>query len=121
MISSFFQLKQNLYTLDLKLFSSFYIKAFLIIFSWYLISLLWTPDFYLGIKYIFYLICGIGLLLSVVYYSKNIKYLNKIFKALSALMLIELCIASIGSFTNLEMITIFMTVFLVDPLNIADS
>ena len=81
-VLSLYQFKQNSYKINIKLFSSLYVKAFLTIFSWYLLSLLWTPDLYLGLKYIFYLICGMGLVLSIIYYSKNIKYLNILFKYL---------------------------------------
>ncbi len=102
-VLSLYQFKQNSYKINIKLFSNLYIKAFLAIFSWYLLSLLWTPDLYLGLKYIFYLICGMGLVLSIIHYSKNIKYLNKIFKVLSIFVSIELCISLIESFTKFRM------------------
>ena len=76
---------------------------FLIIFLWYSLSILWAPNLTYAFKYLFYLLCGSGLSLSIIYFANSIKKLDILFKALSFIFIIELIIALLESFTPFQM------------------
>ena len=97
------QLKENEYKVDLLLFKKNYTLPFFILFAWYVFSLLWTPNIYLGLKYIFYLFCGICICFNVLFFSKKIKNLNSVFNVLSILVIVEIIISLIESFSNFRM------------------
>lgn len=105
MIVSFwlYEFKEDGFKLNIKIFSEFNILILLIIFFWYLISLIWAPDFILGLKYIFYILCGITLLINIVQFSDSIGAINKLFRFLSYLFFIELIIGLFESFTFFRM------------------
>ena len=73
---------------------------FLITFSWYLLSVIWAPNLSYAIKYLFYLLCGSILSLSIIYFVNSIQKLNILFKALTFIFIIELIIALLESFTS---------------------
>ncbi len=98
-----YQIKDNNFLLNLDLFSKNYIPTLIIIFLWYLISLFWAPSLELGLKYIFYIFCGLTITLSIVSFSSSINNLNKIFNVLSFFILIEIIIGLIESFTSFSM------------------
>jgi teichuronic acid biosynthesis protein TuaE len=98
-----YQVKENKYRLSLDIFSNNHVKALIVIFLWYLLSLVWAPDLILGLKYIFYLFCGIIILISFISFSNNIENLNTIFKTLSFLIIVQIAIALIESFTSFRM------------------
>ena len=95
--------KENKYKLDISLLSKKHIRILIPIFAWYLLSLFWAPSLELGLKYIFYIFCGIVILLNVVSFSKNINNLNKIFNVLSYLIIFEIIIGLFESFSTFRM------------------
>ena len=103
LLVNIYQLKINSFKLELSLFSKKYVPTLIFTLIWYLLSLMWTPNFELGIKYNFYIFCGLILSLSVVTYSSNTKKLNKLFNILSYFVFFEMFIAIIESFTNFRM------------------
>ncbi len=98
-----YQVKENDYKINFSIILENYVPSMILIFLWYLFSLSWTPNIELGFKYIFYLICGLSIFLSVIYFCSNIQNLNKIFYVLSILICIEIAIALIESFTLFRM------------------
>ncbi len=98
-----YKLKQSNYVLDYSLFKIKYVPSLLVIFLWYLISLSWAPNIELGLKYMFYIFCGIMLSLSIIYYSKDIKNFNSIFNILSMLVILEVFLSLCESFTSFRM------------------
>ena len=119
-----YQVKENKYRLNLDIFSDNHVKALIIVFLWYLLSLFWTPSLVLGLKYMFYLICGIIITFSFIYFSKNIEDLNTIFKVLSFFITIEIIIALAESFTSFRMpissYSSFAMLFGKDPINFSE-
>tara|TARA_Y100001970_G_scaffold104970_1_gene131402 strand:+ start:525 stop:1832 length:1308 start_codon:yes stop_codon:yes gene_type:complete len=119
-----YQFKENKYRLNLDIFSDNHAKALLVVLSWYLLSLLWAPSLVLGLKYMFYLICGIIITFSFIYFSKNIEDLNTIFKVLSFFITIEIIIALAESFTSFRMpissYSSFAILFGKDPINFSE-
>ncbi len=99
----FYSLKENNFNLKIGFLNKTYVPNFVIIFAWYIVSLLWTPNLELGLKYIFYIFCGLILLLSIISFSINLKNLDKIFHLLSIFVLIEIVIALLESFTSFRM------------------
>ncbi len=98
-----YQIKENEFRLDIDLFRKNHVFTLIIIFSWYLISLFWTPSLELGLKYIFYIFCGLTITLSMISFSSNIINLNKVFYMLSIFIFIEIIIGLIESFTSFRM------------------
>ena len=119
-----YQFKENKYRLNLDIFSDNHAKALLVVLSWYLLSLLWAPSLVLGLKYMFYLICGIIITFSFIYFSKNIEDLNTIFKVLSFFITIEIIIALAESFSSFRMpissYSSFAMLFGKDPINFSE-
>ena len=100
---SIFQIKQNEYKLNINNIYNNQILFLLVMFFWYGLSLIWAPDFELALKYIFYIFCGLSITLTLVYYAYSLDRLNKTFKILSLLFIIELIIALLESFTMFRM------------------
>ena len=98
-----YQIKENEFRLNLDLFTKNHVITLIIIFSWYLISLFWTPSLELGLKYIFYILCGIVIILSIISFSSSIVNLNKIFYLLSIFIILEITIGLIESFSSFRM------------------
>ncbi len=98
-----YQLKVNNYKLRYTFLSKKYVPTLIMIFLWYLLSLFWTPNFELGIKYNFYIFCGLILTLSIISFSSDLNKLNKLFKFLSIFVFIEISISMIESFTSFRM------------------
>ena len=119
-----YKFKENKYRLNLDIFSDNHSKVLLVVLSWYLLSLLWAPSLVLGLKYMFYLICGIIITFSFIYFSKSIEDLNTIFKVLSFFITIEIIIALAESFTSFRMpissYSSFAMLFGKDPINFSE-
>ncbi len=98
-----YQIKKNEFLLDISIFKKNYVPTLVIFLIWYIFSLIWTPNLELGLKYIFYILCGLTVTLSFISFSINIKNLNKIFNLLSVFVLIEIIVGLIESFTTLRM------------------
>ena len=98
-----YQVKENKYRLSLDIFSDNHVKAIIVVFLWYLLSLVWAPNLILGLKYIFYIICGIIIILSFISFSNSVENLNTIFKTLSFFIIAQIIIAIFESFTSFRM------------------
>jgi len=119
-----YQIKDNEFRLDLDIFTKKYIPSLITIFLWYLASLLWTPSLELGLKYIFYIFCGLSIIISIISFSSNIINLDKIFNVLSFLIFVEIIIGLIESFTSFRMpissYSQLAPAFGKDPVNFSD-
>ncbi len=98
-----YKIKENQFNVKISLFLNPHIFSLLLIFFWYLLSLFWAPNLQLGIKYNFYIFCGLFIILSIVSFCTNIEELNKMFKMLSLFIFIEILIALLESFTSFRM------------------
>ncbi len=97
------KLKYDEYTIDSHLLSVKYVTTLLLVFGWFLISLSWSQNLILGLKYIFYLMCGITITLSLISYISNLNYLNKVFYILSFFVSLEIFISALESFSSFRM------------------
>ncbi len=98
-----YQIKKNEFRLNIDLLTKNHIFSLLVILFWYVASLLWTPSIFLGLKYIFYIFCGIIIVLSIISFSSSIIKIDKVFNLLSTLIFIEIFIGLIESFTIFRM------------------
>ena len=96
----FFKLSKSNYLFDISLFSNKNILFLLIMFIWYLVSIIWSPSLSFSLKYLFYLFCGITITILVVQFSNSKKKLDSLFNLLSIIFSIELVIALMESFTS---------------------
>tara|TARA_Y100001958_G_C21246151_1_gene576388 strand:+ start:886 stop:2217 length:1332 start_codon:yes stop_codon:yes gene_type:complete len=103
LVVSIYQIKNNEFLLDISILKKNYVPTLIIFLLWYTLSLFWAPSIELGLKYIFYITCGLTITLSFISFSITIKNLNKIFNILSVFVLIEISIGLIESFTSLRM------------------
>lgn len=99
----FYSFKENGYKLKIEFLHKPFVPSVIALFAWYVVSLFWAPSFELGFKYIFYIFCGIMLLLCTITFSSNLKKLDKIFHFLSIFVIIEIIIALLESFTSFRM------------------
>lgn len=102
-IFGLYSLKQNNYKLQINILYIKYVGTLYVIFFWYLLSLFWTPSLELGLKYIFYLFCGLFVCFAIIVYSSKIEKLDKIFYLLATLIFFEITIAILESFTSFRM------------------
>ncbi len=116
-----YKFKENKYRFSLDIFSDNHVKALIVVFLWYILSLIWAPNLILGLKYIFYLVCGIIIILSFISFSNSVKNLNRIFKTLSFFIIAQITIALFESFTSFRMpissYSSLATLFGKDPIN----
>ena len=92
------KIKNSQYLLEFEFFFSNHFLFLISMFVWYTISLIWTQDTILGIKYLFYIFCGLIISFIIINYSKNIERLNEIYKVLSFVFIIEIIISLLESF-----------------------
>ncbi len=97
------RLKLSGYRLNLPSHTGNFHIFFLIIFSWYFFSIFWAPSLTHGFKYLFYLLCGSILSLSIIFFVDSKKRLDILFKVLSTIFILELIIALLESFTSFQM------------------
>ena len=120
----FYEFKKNKYLFNYSFFLKKYVKTLILILLWYFISLIWTPDKVLGLKYLFYLICGFIITTSIISFSSKIKNLNTVYKLLSITVFIEIVIAFLESFTGFRMpissYSSLSTFFGKDPVNFTE-
>jgi len=98
-----YKLKRNEYKFDINILSKNYVFSLIVIFIWYSISLFWAPSIELGLKYIFYLFCGLAISISMISFSNSIRNLNKMFHLLSIFVFMEIMISLVESFTSFRM------------------
>jgi len=100
---SLYSLKKKKYKLNINKFVTNYSFFPLLMFFWYSLSIIWSPDLFLSLKYIFYLFCGLAILFSIIYYCNSKIKLDNLFKLFSSILVLELVIAMIESFTVFRM------------------
>ena len=95
--------KQNFLKIKIEHSSVQYIYFFPLFFVWYSISLIWSPDLSLGLKYLFYIFCGSILSLSIIYFCNDYNNLHKIFRTVKTLIILEIGISLLEIFTQFRM------------------
>ena len=102
-IVQIFLLKKNDFKLKFNFLKDGNTLFLLLMFIWYSFTLLWVDDYVYGIKYIFYIFCGISIASLIINYSIEVSKLNKLLNVLSILLIFELIISLIETFTSFRM------------------
>jgi teichuronic acid biosynthesis protein TuaE len=68
-------------------------------FIWYLFSILWSIKIEYTVEYLFYLICGLSIIITLIYYMKTIKIQNIVFKILAIIFIVEIILSLLEAFT----------------------
>ncbi len=119
-----YSFKQNDFLINLDILKIKYVPTLLIVFFWYVLSTSWTLRVDLGIKYVFYVFCGLFVTLSIIFFSKTIENFNKITYLLGTLICFEITIALLESFSSFRMpissYSSFASIFAKDQVNFSD-
>jgi len=119
-----FQIKNRNYKLLLNERVGHYDLMFLLMIGWYAFSIIWTPDIGYGGKYLFYIFCGISISMAIIYYSSSKDKLDILFKIVGGILLVELCIALLESFTSFRLpispYSSWLQYFGKDPVSFSD-
>ena len=99
----FYNFKESKYTITLDVYRIKFVPTLLFIFVWYLLSLLWAQSLFLGLKYNFYIFCGLTITLSVVKFSSNLEKFDRLFTTLGFFFFAEIFIALIEPWTSFRM------------------
>lgn len=65
------------------------ISLFFFIFAYSIISLMWAPNIINGIYYLFYLVCGLTILIAITNYAQDMNRLYFVFKVAGSMLLIN--------------------------------
>ena len=79
------------------------LSPFLICFVWYFTTLIWSDNILYSLKYLFYLFCGMSIVILLVQYSSSIDSFNRLFKSISIIIIIELIVSLLESFSKFQM------------------
>lgn len=91
-------LKVRLPRLPTKLHYIFYFM-----FIWYFLSLFWSIKVEYTMIYLFYITCGISIILTLIYYMRTIEIQNKVFKILAIVFVIEITFSLLEAFTSFRL------------------
>lgn len=72
---------------------------FFLMITWYALSILWSVNRLYTLRYLFYLFCGLVVILTMVYYIVTIERQNRIFRALAVVFIIEIILCLLEVFT----------------------
>ena len=99
----FYNLKENKYRIALDIFKIKFVPTLFFIFAWYLLSLLWAQNVILGLKYNFYIFCGLSITISIIKFSSNTEKFDRLFKILTLFLFAEISVALLESLTSFRM------------------
>jgi len=95
-------LKNNLTITTTKKFTRLH-HLFFVMFAWYSLTLLWTIDTQSTLVYLFYILCGISIALTIVYYVTEQNKLEKVFKIVAAVFVVEITFSLLEVFTSFRL------------------
>jgi len=76
---------------------------FYFMFIWYFFSLIWSINKIYTLEYLFYIICGLSIVLTLVYYNDSLNKLREIYELLGSVFIFEIIISLLESFTNFRL------------------
>ena len=76
---------------------------FFVMLAWYSLALFWSIDTQSTFVYLFYILCGVSIALTIVYYTSNQEKLDKVFKIVAAVFLIEIIFSLLEVFTSFRL------------------
>jgi len=91
-----FELKMN--KLPTKLHYIFYFMLF-----WYSLSLYWSINLSYSMVYLFYILCGLVIVTTLVYYLKDIGTQEKLLNILAVVFIVEIALSLLEAFTSFRL------------------
>lgn len=76
---------------------------FIFFLFWFGISILWSADFILSIKYLFYIFCGTSIAYYYIFYSKDLDRLKLLFLLTSLFIIVEIIISILEVTTDFRL------------------
>lgn len=76
---------------------------FYFMFIWYLLSIVWSINIGYTIYYLFYIVCGLAIVVTSIYYIRDMKTLDKVFDILSIVFIIEIIFSLLEAFTDFRL------------------
>lgn len=95
----FLYLYKNDYVIKIQKLPTNYHYIFYFMFIWYFLSILWSIKIEYTVEYLFYIICGLSIIITLIYYMKTIEIQNRVFKILSIIFIIEIILSLLEAFT----------------------
>ncbi len=102
-IFSFKRFRENDFKFDLNIFTTNYIYFLPLFFSWYLISVLWSINKAYSFQYLFYIFCGMGIVLYIVLNINTEKKIKRSIKVLGGIFSIQIIFSTLESFTSFRL------------------
>ena len=95
----FLYLYKNDYVIKIQKLPTNYHYIFYFMFIWYFLSILWSIKIEYTVEYLFYIICGLSIIITLIYYMKTIEIQNRVFKILAIIFIIEIILSLLEAFT----------------------
>lgn len=76
---------------------------FYFMFLWYFLSIIWSINKIYALEYLFYIVCGLSIVLTLVYYNDSLNKLREIYKLIGSIFILEIIISLLESFTNFRL------------------
>jgi teichuronic acid biosynthesis protein TuaE len=70
---------------------------------WYFLSLSWSIKIEYSLVYLFYIMCGLSIVITLIYYARDLETQNKVFKILAAVFIIEIFLSLLELFTHFRL------------------
>ncbi len=103
LVSSFMYIKINGFEITvLKLPTNLHYIFYVMLF-WYILSLNWSINYSYTMKYLFYIVCGLSIVLTMIYYLKDLEIQKKLFKILSIVFIVEIIFSLLEAFTDFRL------------------
>ncbi|MCX5852802.1 MAG: O-antigen ligase family protein [Deltaproteobacteria bacterium] len=76
---------------------------FIVMFLWYLVTVIWAPNKIYAFQYLFYILCGMAIVYSMVYFVDDCARQRLIFKALGFVFILEIMFSLLEAFTTFRL------------------
>lgn len=74
-----------------------------VMFAWYALSVLWAINRIYALQYLFYIICGLSIVVAMLLFVNTVEKQEKIFKAMAVVFLIEIFLSLLEVFTSFRL------------------
>jgi teichuronic acid biosynthesis protein TuaE len=70
---------------------------------WYVLSIVWSVNIVYSVNYLFYIVCGLSIVIALIYYLKDLQTQDKLFKILSIVFIVEITFSLLEAFTDFRL------------------
>lgn len=103
LVLSFLYLKGNKLQYEVpKLPTHLHVMFYFMLF-WYSLSFLWSMNYTYALSYMFYIFCGLLIIITLIYYATNIETQEKLFNILSIVFMAEIFFSLLEAFSSFRL------------------